>query len=235
MRVGLQPIGLGLLLLAVLGLSSTEAFAKPGLQVAWKEGRVELSGSSGWRPVQVGSRVAAGTKIRTGPKARVELEAPDGSMVRLGPNSKLGIDEATAAKNSRKVGLRLWAGRVWASVTKALTGSESRFEVRTSNAVAGVRGTSFTVLAQDDLSALVRVYSGTVGVRGRGKKGQKARRQVAGPQQVSLAEWSEVIATAMTEVKISAVGEIRPAEAFDDTGDGLEWAQWNQARDDARR
>jgi hypothetical protein len=41
-------------------------------------------------------------------------------------------------------------------VTRAL-GDGSRFEVRTRNAVAGVRGTSFAVMAQSDLSAMVKV------------------------------------------------------------------------------
>ena len=85
-------------------------------------------------------------------------------------------------------------GRLWASVTRRLRG-DSAFEVRTRNSVAGVRGTSFAVLAQADLSSIVKVYTGTVGVK---KKGlSKNRVVVAGPQRIDRQQWEEVIATAM--------------------------------------
>lgn len=231
------PRLIGSALVILLTASSADAFAgKAGLQVTWKQGRVESARAERgpWRVLELGASVAVGTLIRTGAESRVELEAPDGSVIRLGAKGRLEVEAALAAKEHRQVGLRLWVGRVWAQVTKAMTGDTSRFEVRTGNAVAGVRGTSFTVLADQDLSSLVRVYAGTVGVRGaKGKRG--SRRQIAGPKRVSLAEWREVIATAMTEVRVSALGEIRPAETFEDEGESLEWAQWNQARDADRR
>jgi len=67
--------------------------------------------------------------------------------LRLGPDSKLRLKEATLSPKKKKVkkfSARLMVGRMWASVTK-LFGKESRFEVETPNAVAGVRGTVFAV------------------------------------------------------------------------------------------
>lgn len=192
-----------------------------------------------WRSVRLGTTLRAGDTLRTGPDGRVELTGADGSVVRLDANGRLGIQRARFSDPSRsgvarQVSLRLAIGRLWASVVSAIGGKAS-FEVRTSNAIAGVRGTSFAVLAREDLSALVRVYAGTVGVRGSSSGGSnyatRARQQVPGPTRVSQAEWEEVIAAAMTEVKISSLGEISPAERFEDHGADLEWARWNQGRD----
>ena len=124
--------------------------------------------------------------------------------------------------------MRLWLGRLWAKVAHRL-GAGSRFEVKTGNAVAGVRGTSFAVLAHADLSSVVKVYTGTVGVKKSGSGGK--RTVVAGPQRVDRRQWEEVIATAMHQVRVTHLGEIRPAEDFVDQGSDEAWASWNQRRD----
>lgn len=203
-----------------------------GLEVTYLSGTAELSapGAKGWTELEKGASVPLGATVRTGEKSRLELVAKDGSVLRLAESSKLELTQATFGGKARKVGVRLWLGRMWAHVTKAV-GGDSSFEVRTENAIAGVRGTSFAVLAQQDLSALVRVYAGTVGVRGAKGASRGARKEVPGPSRISRAQWEEVIAAAMTEVKVTALGDIRPAESFEDEGDALEWAQWNQARD----
>lgn len=218
-----------------LGLAAAPApAAKPGFLVTWSQGRVEVSGDRGqtWRPLARGDRVDPRGQVRTGEAARVELVGGDGSRVRVGASGHLEIDRAASAPGRRTIGLRLWAGRLWARVTKA-QGPRSSFEVRTAHAIAGVRGTAFAVVARADLSAVVRVYTGSVGVRGAdsGGNARHSRKRVAGPQRVTRAQWEEVVATAMTEVRISAAGEIRPAESFEDEGGSLLWAEWNQARD----
>ena len=54
-------------------------------------------------------------------------------------------------------------GKLWAKVTSAIHG-EQKFQVETENAVAGVRGTTFRVDANQDKSVRVRVYDGQVAV-----------------------------------------------------------------------
>src|SRR5690606_19363569 len=120
---------------------------------------------------------------RTGEKSRLEIRLPDGSFIRLGSSSKVTLDEGHLGA-TRKVSVTMWLGRIWAKVAKEVA-DDSKFEVETANAVAGVRGTSFTVIANQDLSALVRVYSGTVGVRkSTGPKPgfrTRARTEIPGP------------------------------------------------------
>ena len=69
------------------------------------------------------------------------------------------------------------------------SGGEARFEVKTENAVAGVRGTTFRVDAASDKLVVVRVYSGTVAVAGGGAAppgargaGGRGAQQVPGPR-----------------------------------------------------
>lgn len=183
-----------------------------------------------WRPLSAGGTVAQGDAIRV-KQGRLELSLPDGSRIRLDARTVLMLRQGSFRKGgARTVSLRLWAGRVWAKVAKRL-GGRSTFEVRTANAVAGVRGTSFTVVAKADLSSVVKVYAGSVGVLRAGPAMVPARRQISPPERVDRAQWEEVIASAMQQVRITQLGEIRPAEDFLDAGPDLEWAQWNQGRD----
>lgn len=229
---GLRRLGA---LILVAGLLSAGARAEASaFRVSYLEGAADMRGKRSWTPVKAGQALPEGAHLRTGPQGRLELTSQTGSVVRLGPSSRVRLARAQVGGGARRVGLRLFVGRLWANVTKSLAG-DSSFEVRTTNAIAGVRGTSFTVLARKDASALIRVYTGTVGVRGRGKKkndyASRKRVEVPGPSRVTKAEWEEVVAAAMTEVKVSAIGEISPAEAFEDEGDALKWAQWNRDRD----
>jgi hypothetical protein len=184
--------------------------------------------------LSIGKTVAQGDVIETKDASKLELALPDGSKLRLGAKTKVTLTEAHfGANKERNVSVSTWIGRVWAKVAKSVGGSDT-FEVETRNAVAGVRGTSFGVHAAADLSAVVRVYAGTVGVR-KGEGGafasSKTRKQIPGPSQIDKKQWEEIIASAMKQVKITAAGEISPAEDFADTGEDLEWAMWNQTRD----
>lgn len=190
-----------------------------------------------WKRLAEGAKVREGDALRTGPKSRLELRVPDGSRVRFGAGSQVVLSQGHfGKKGERKVTFTLWLGRVWAKVAKRM-GGESTFEVKTQNAVAGVRGTSFTVMAHADLSSVVKVYAGAVGVKkveGETASSKRpARRQVAGPQRIDKKQWEEVIATAMKQVKVTSLGQIQPAEDFTDDGAELEWAMWNKARDQA--
>jgi hypothetical protein len=76
---------------------------------------------------------------------------------------------------------------------------------------------------------VVKVYAGTVGVRRAASTGP--RKQIPGPRQIDRRQWEEIVATAMKQVKISSLGELSPAEDFEDSGEDLQWAEWNKERD----
>jgi hypothetical protein len=229
--------------LALIAALAVDAHAgapasRAGVSVTFLSGKAEVERAGKREALAVGHAVAEGELVETFDATKLELTLADGSRVRLAPKTKLTLTEGKfRGGEGRNVSVSLWAGRVWANVAKAVGGNDT-FEVGTRNAVAGVRGTSFAVSAAADLSAVVRVYAGTVGVRksekdagvsGQGSKPE--RRQIAGPERIDKKQWEEIIATAMKQVKISSAGQIAPAEDFEDQGEDLEWAMWNKERD----
>lgn len=195
-------------------------------------------------PLRLGGAVYQGDVIETRRRTRLELRLTDASVLRLGPVSRVELDAAAfgASPDDRKVSAKLRVGNVWANVTKAL-GGEARFEVRTENAVAGVRGTTFRVDASKDKSVVVRVYSGTVAVAagpiprpahaGAGPDGKPERRQVAGPQEVTREQWERLV-TEMMQVRVAADGTPAEPEQFS-LAKADDWETWNRERDAAAR
>ena len=108
------------------------------------------------RELHSGDEIAPGATIISDTKGRVVIHLPDGSVLRLDEDSKLTLDKAQF--NSKNEGLiveaTLITGRVWSKVV-ALVTPESSWEVKTSNAVATVRGTSFGVGYKDGKSRIV--------------------------------------------------------------------------------
>ena len=222
---------------AALTLLSGGAWAGPATaspaKLTFVQGKVEAQNEEGkaWRPAKRGDALGEAGSLRTAERSRAELTLADGSRVRLGPKGRLTLTHGRlSAKARRKVSVRLWVGRLWANVVRAVGGP---FEVVTDNAVGGVRGTSFAVFAAADASAIVRVYAGSVGVRP--ALGETpTRKRVPGPRRIDVKQWKEIIATAMKQVRISQLGEISAAEDFEATPDEQQWANWNRGRDSKR-
>lgn len=191
-----------------------------------------------WAALAKESRLQQGDKLKTAAGARLEAKLHDGSLLRLGENSQLNLDKvavsrATPAK--KKVKARLVIGRIWASVTK-LFGDDSEFEVVTTNAVAGVRGTRFAAETGAD-GSVVKVYSGKVLVSNKPvyqveghTKGKRV--QVQGPQEITKQQWTDLVTGAMQQVRIASNGDMSPAETFAAAAPGGDdWEKWNTERD----
>lgn len=185
--------------------------------------------------LQAGSEIELNDTIEVGPASNVKLTLTDESVLMLGERSQLIIDEATFEGQERKgFAARLGLGKVWAKVKKALAGSDSKFEVQTERAVAGVRGTVFRVDYGDTAKAMipaqkqrmiVRVVEGRVvvtqevrkAIKGKlpsgseGKKGE--RKQVAGPQQVSEEQWEKNFIELQKNQQVVVDSELKPAKA----------------------
>jgi hypothetical protein len=210
---------------------------KPAATVTFLDGAASRSAAGKVEPLSEGSPLSEGDEVETQRRTRLELTLADGSVVRLGPTSRARLETAVFGRSpeERTVSARLLVGNVWASVAKAV-GGEARFEVKTDNAVAGVRGTTFRVDAARDRSVVVRVYSGTVAVAGGGlprpehqEKGP--RRQVPGPSEVTREQWERIV-TSMMEVRVSASGEAEEPRPFALAADD-EWEAFNRGRDQA--
>ena len=128
--------------------------------------RVTSSGES--VALQVGSKLELGDTLEV-KSGNLKLVLTDESEIVLGAGSRLRIDEAEFKQlEHRRFSAWLVFGSLWSRVTKALSGSDAKFEVVTDRMVAGVRGTVFRVDvfagASNDKETLVHVLEGRVGV-----------------------------------------------------------------------
>ncbi|MGC8970751.1 MAG: FecR family protein [bacterium] len=109
-----------------------------------------------WVPVSKGDILDDGDSLRTKENSYAELKFSDGSIVKVSENTDLSI---------YKDYLSLAIGYIRLYITKLFP----NFEVRTPSAVAGVRGTEFSVEVLIDQTTIVTVYEGEVDVTAQGK------------------------------------------------------------------
>jgi hypothetical protein len=210
-----STVGTRELLVAALVLPGL-ALASIG-KVSALEGTAKRTNGEESQALQLGSEIELNDTLEVGKGSNLKLTLNDESVLMLSERSQLVIDEATFEGQERKGFVaRLGFGKVWAKVKKALAGSDSKFEVKTERAVAGVRGTIFrvdygdtvkTTLAPQKLRMVVRVVEGRVLVAAQFPKkagaGQASssqdtkdpkkaeRQQVAGPKEITQQEWEE--------------------------------------------
>jgi hypothetical protein len=168
MRARLTFLAIAGAVLAVAAATATAATAPaPAGTVTFLAGQAQRIAGGKPAPLAVGASVFAGDVIETQKRTRLEIKLSDQSVLRLGPSAKVDLSAASFGRSveDRQVSAKLQVGNVWAKVAKTV-GGESRFEVKTENAVAGVRGTTFRVDAAQDRSVVVKVYNGTVAVAG---------------------------------------------------------------------
>jgi hypothetical protein len=219
-----------------------------GPKATFVKGEVGVSATQDgeFKKLKRGRKVAPGNYVRTGDGARAELKFPDGSIVRIGPGSLMHVKESGFDGKTKevKVETALIGGKAWANVAKVM-GSEAKFQVKTQNAVAGVRGTVFRVNIDKDAATVVKVYNGAVAVSNSPFFTNQAepkslgpiskdRKQIAAPfQQVSKKEWEQIVQKMMV-VRVGADGSMSKASTFteeEDQMDEAEWVRWNVSCD----
>jgi hypothetical protein len=204
--------------------------------------RAPASNPSAWDTLAMGSKLNGGDRLRTKEKSRLEAKLKDGSLLRLSERSELKLEQVDVDKKDqkkKKVQARLFFGKVWAAVTD-LFGDDSKFEVTTENAVAGVRGTRFEASRDQAGTTTVKVYGGKVLISNKPvyqvEGATKAKRvQVQGPQEISKQQWEELIAGAMQYVAVGVDGKLSGVQPFTlaQAGGDDDWEAWNSARDKA--
>ncbi|MCK9420442.1 MAG: FecR family protein [Nitrospirae bacterium] len=196
------------------------------------------------RGIKKGDRIKEDQEVRVAKKSRIEMRFPDGTVMRLAEKSRLKMNDLAFNKKteSKNVEVDLAVGKLWATVKKLGT-PDSSVVVKTSNAVAGVRGTVYQVNVFEDKSAKVKVYDGEVFVANPPRDAAQptdkvtAPHPVAGPHavpppmhEVSMEEWT-VIVKAMQQISISPQGVASKPQVIDPQADTDAWVKWNQERD----
>ncbi|MEO1174422.1 MAG: FecR family protein [Myxococcota bacterium] len=113
-----------------------------------------------------GMRVQEGDQLRTRRNSSLRIVFDDRSLLNIGENASVVVQSYKVQNGVKKrdVGIKVWAGRAWARVTKWFGGGQNSYEIRTPNAVAGVRGTEFSIDVAADGATQVTVYEGVVDV-----------------------------------------------------------------------
>jgi hypothetical protein len=104
--------------------------------------------------------------VHTGAGGHAAIQFPDGSYVRMSPDTRVTLTAAQLQKNgnlqSASVSQKL--GRTFTSVEHLAAGAS--FQVGGHSVSASVRGTQFEVLVRKDNTNLIKVFVGTVTVTG---------------------------------------------------------------------
>jgi hypothetical protein len=223
----------GVILLAV----ATPAWGATA-RVTYTRDHVYCAGARGgpWHTLAKGMEVSEGQFIRTDAEGIVELTLPDGSVMRLAPDSLFAIDKSFfPTKEKRQFSARLFLGKVWSRVARILGDPRGTFDVSTPTAVVGVRGTVYNLIAAADQSTDVFVYQGRVGVAPPLVAPDASHEQIQWPAQVTEAQWEEIILVKLQKLHVGPDGRPGKPQIFQPEAEADAWVRFNQQRDAASR
>jgi hypothetical protein len=131
--------------------------------VSFVAGDVTVKGtdSAAWDKVEVGRLLVSGDTLKTGPASKAEISCATGKM-RLYENTVIIVPEVVQGEDKKDIrAVTLEDGAGLFRIKKR--GVKEGFEVKTSNIIAGVKGTLFGVLTKREKKiSRVAVYYGKV-------------------------------------------------------------------------
>lgn len=192
--MSLRALSWGVLALLV---STTGAFADPIGQIVKLSGNAAVTRAGATAPLVLGSALEAGDTLTTDAAGRLRLQLIDGSVINLGSQSTLSIDDVISdgPGTERQIALELELGALRAHAAPATP--QSRFEIRTTKAISAVRGTEWGIRTNEVQSDIL-VLSGRVGVR---------KNEVSGKSAISLTRTLGVTVTDQGLGQITRWGE----------------------------
>lgn len=248
-----RPLKVGMFFSVILVIFSfVQAGREPVGKITFPLNRVFVlpAGSSSLQMAYFNMDVFAGDKIETKKESRCEITLKNGDVVRIDENSIYTLEEIVVGEKTVKAESFLSVGKLWSTVRKIFA-KDDYFKVKSPSAVIAVRGTIYRVNVEKDSTTQVRVYDGEVevtprapsmGMKEKGTPEVAPQREwppkevpkpgeVAGPQEVSLEKWLEIV-KAQQQLIVRPDGSFQKSE-FDPEEDAKsDWVQWNKKRDE---
>jgi len=135
--------------------------------VAGLDGTADIGRGGAWTPATVGAPIEQGDQLRTGRPGRLKVVFQDDSVLSVSEESLVVVNEQVfdpATKKARSY-FDLIQGKLNSIVSEYYSRPGASYQVKTATAVAGVRGTEFTVSYDpDDEVTEVLGFNGTVQV-----------------------------------------------------------------------
>ena len=128
--------------------------------VSYIDGEAFLKNADGWTALQAGDQIPQGATVKTGPASKCEIQFGQTGAVHLSANTVMTVTTAELTALRKRVELDLSLGSLTSKVAR-LTGDD-RYQIKTSEAMAGVRGTKFTVTESLDGLTKIAVEEGVV-------------------------------------------------------------------------
>jgi FecR-like protein len=121
---------------------------------------------SGYRTAVPGEPLSAGSSVRTGHSGHAAIQFPDGSFIRMSPDTTATVTAAQLNKDGtlQSAGIVQKIGRTLSNVQHLVGGAT--FHVGGHSVSAEVRGTQFEVLVRSNGTNLIKVFEGSVRVAG---------------------------------------------------------------------
>ena len=122
------------------------------IPAAWVE-ILEDTVSADKKDLESGDKILVGTTIISSNTGRAVLHFPDNSIATIDPNTTVTLDESLYTPDDKGIVSKIFlsTGKIFFSITELAT-PQSKWEVKTGNAVAVVRGTAFSVEYGEGLS-----------------------------------------------------------------------------------
>jgi hypothetical protein len=122
------------------------------LLVLAKKGEVVLLRNNQEMAIEASNFVMKGDTIRTGEASAVDLEFPNGALLRVKERTTISINSILSQEDTQ-VEIALNRGKIFSKIKNKLKDKES-FRIKTPTMVAGVRGTEFSV-SEDEIPKIM--------------------------------------------------------------------------------
>jgi hypothetical protein len=153
--------------LAALLFLAVPALAQEVGTVAQLDGTADIGRSGEWTAAVIGAPIEQGDQLRTGKRGRIKVVFQDDSVLSVSEQSLVVVNDQVfdpAAGQTRSY-FDLVRGKLNSIVSDYYARPGTSYEVKTATAVAGVRGTEFSVSYDpDDAVTEVLGFSGQVQV-----------------------------------------------------------------------